>query len=774
MMAWKVVVRSITLIAAVCCLGAVAIAQNVTVSPSHLSFAVPTGGTSPTAAQTATFSVTGEGSVTVASVGIGGAQAGDFSKVQDTCTGVTLNAPAACSVTVAFSSASAPGVLEHASLTFFYGLESSKSVDLTGAAGAIKLFDPTIVAPSNGNATLSNPFTYGSTTLSLSCPATDRTGTVSSTPDGSGFVLEDNYVTLAINGTPANTDHHPDGNVCRGGPADNNNGTLLNDCFTTNYQVPAGGNQLNGRNPDDFANAGNSVLVQQSPNADNAGGVTPIDISGFLPSGPSTVTFTLLDGGGFVAGASLFLKTNCTVAGVQTGGTLVGAPIDPDSPASLTPIFNFNSTGGQHIQFGANYINSNANLGDTPTPTVADTAVPPGSFAALVHGTSAGPAVCMRFSGELDGAGNPQCKAFTITCTIGGTGEASGTNCPQSPARDVLFKATFDSIDTPTSQNQIAPDTGAGFLMGTDNWVSTASNCTFENPGVLATQLCPQNTLTQFVGGDPIAGGTTRTTNSTFIPVLNMPLPITLPVVTSANLLGCLAPTVLPCWQKATTVSVKFFASPAIYPFFNPLPANGFLPAPIQSVTFGTNKATVTPPVPDTTYPIATDIALNNSGACPLVPGGIFTANKTITQDTASGQTFGEGRYILHYFATDCASTEELKFRVKNDQTSNWASFKTVQINIDTTRPTITFLSKTVNTNSRGGTVKITFKCDDPPLADSSLGSGVVTCGPFLFLAPAHTGSVTSTFSVKTQHGTINLNGTDLAGNSAVPVSVPF
>src|SRR5262249_12256 len=159
-----------------------------------------------------------------------------------------------------------------------------------------------------------------------------------------------------------------------------------------------------------------------------------------------------------------------------------------------------------------------------------------------------------------------------------------------------------------------------------------------------------------------------------------------------------------------SAVSVKFFANPAIYPFFNPLPANGFTQAPIQSVTFGTNAATAVPPVPDTTYPIATDIVLNNAGSCPLVPGGIFTTNKPITQDTASGQPFGEGRYILHFFATDCASTEELKFRVKSDPTANWASFKTVQLNIDTHAPTITVTNQVVNTNSHGGTVKVTFK----------------------------------------------------------------
>jgi len=285
----------------------------------------------------------------------------------------------------------------------------------------------------------------------------------------------------------------------------------------------------------------------------------------------------------------------------------------------------------------------------------------------------------------------------------------------------------------------------------------------------------PQDALTQFVGGDPAAGGTTRTTNSTFIPVLNMPLPITVPVVTSANPLGCLLPGILPCWQKSTgSVNVKFFSSPAIYPFFNPLPANGFVAAPIQSVTFGTNLSSTTPAVPDTTYPVPHDVVLNNAGACPLVPSGIFTATGSTSVDTASQQAFTEGRYILHYFATDCANTEELKFKVINSPTANWASFKTVQLNIDATAPVITFVSKVVSTNTKGGTVKVTFHCDDALLADGSLGSGVITCGGMLFLAPAHTGTVTSTFSVKTQHGTITLTGTDLAGNAAVSVPVTY
>jgi hypothetical protein len=775
-------VRLVALIAAVCCLAALGAgmtqAQTVTASPDHLTFALPTGSTPPTSAQTVTFSATGSGSVNnivVSIVGGTGTQPGDFAIVSDTCTGTTLTAPAACTVGVTFTPSQAAGLLSTATLQITNSAsEGPVDVALSGAAGAIKLFDPTLVARSNGNASLSSPFTYGSIPLSLSCPTGEGaiTGTLSSSPDGKGFVLEDNYLTLAIKGTPAGTHNNPAGNVCSGGPADNNNGTLLNDCFSTNYQVLAGAGQLNGKNPDTFANPDNAVLSIQDGNANNAGGLPPINVSTFLAPGVNPTTFTLLDGGGFVAGASLFLATNCSVAGVQTGGTITGNPIDKGSPGSLTPIFPFNSTPGKHIQFGANYLNSAGTTdfgSNNDVPTVTDTAISPASFPALVEGTSAGPAVCMRFTGELDANNNPQCKAFTITCTQGTGTEASGTLCPQSSVRNILFKAVFDSVDTPTSQGQIAPDTGPGFLMGTDNWATHGTTCTFENPGPLATQLCPQDTLTSFQGGDPVSGGTTRTTNSTFIPVLNMPLPITLPVVTTENFFG---------WQRGTTVTVKFFSSPAIYPFFfnfNPLPANGFTAAPIQSVTFGTNPAKAVPPVPDTTYPVPGDITLFNPGGaggaseCPAAPGGIFTTSDTITQDTSTGLAFAEGRYNLHFFATDCASTEELRFRVNSNPNANWASFKTVPVNIDETAPAI----NGATAMRSGNTVKVTYSCSDPALHDGTAGSGVVVCGTYLFFAVPNTGPLTSQFKVNSTSGTIALTAIDLAGNKTT-VNVPF
>jgi hypothetical protein len=799
MMAWKVVVRSITLVAAVCCLAgfgagsASAQGVSVAVSPADLTFGVPISAPPQvlvSAQQFVTVAISGSGSATFNSnsITVNGGN-GDFAITSNTCVG-TIVAPAACQVGVTFTSSMGTGVLETASLSVApVAAPSAITVSLNGALGAFELFPALntnlsrfqgVTWPNSAG----NPVNTAS--VALSCPAEGIRAVLSSSPDGKNNAFQDNTITVTNTIPPQAPATQPTtvtvANVCYGGdtnfqgfsgfPAGSTN------CFQQPYEGAAAG--LLGSNPD-VTPVGDSTFLATF-------GVQPLDLMNpplanpdaelsspifapILVPGPQTLTVTLLDAGGDLGSAALHLVSNCTASGVTTGGTVVAPPVDPNNPASLVPSFPFNNTNGQHIQFSANYLNgkNTTNFGDnTSVPQVADTLVTQSSFPALVHGTSAGPSVCMRFNGELDGNGNPQCKAFTIACTVDNSGTATGTNCPQSTVRNLLFKTVFDSIDTPTSQRQIAAGTGPGFLMGTDAWPTSNTTCTFEAGGPLANQLCPQDTLTQFLGGDPGAGGTARSTNSTFITVLNMPLPFTIPTVRSANLLGCLLPGILPCWQKSTTVSLRFFANPAIYPFFNPLPANGFVAAPIQTVTFGTNPATAMPAVPDPTYPVPNDQVLSNAGTCPLVPGGIFTANTTLAADTSTGQPFAEGRYILHYFATDCAATEELNFTFNSSPTVNWASFKTVQLNIDMTPPTINVTNEVVNTTSKGGTVKLTFSCSDPTLHDAvnSPGSGVITCGPFLFLAPANTGSVTSTFNVKTKTGSIALTATDLAGNS--------
>src|ERR1700730_6552515 len=250
---------------------ALAQSPTLTVSPNSLSFGVPNIG-STSAAQSVTFSATGAGAVTLGTVP---GDNPDFTIATDSCSGVTLKAPAACTVGVTFK----PSVsgLETGMLSFpntVSGEGGPPKVKLSGAPGAIKLFDPINVGNSNPNATLANPFTFGSTTLTLSCPASTETSPLtaklSSTPDGVGNVLVDNFLTLAVNGVAFGSGS-PAGNVCTGGQTDFNGATPESDCFTSAYQGPASNNQLDGQDPDNFTGPVMSTLEGGS------GGGSPLD-----------------------------------------------------------------------------------------------------------------------------------------------------------------------------------------------------------------------------------------------------------------------------------------------------------------------------------------------------------------------------------------------------------------------------------------------------------------------------------------------------------------
>lgn len=70
-------------------------------------------------------------------------------------------------------------------------------------------------------------------------------------------------------------------------------------------------------------------------------------------------------------------------------------------------------------------------------------------------------------------------------------------------------------------------------------------------------------------------------------------------------------------------------------------------------------------------------------------------------------ENVAEGRYNLHYFATDCATTEELNFTPSTSASVNWASFKTVPLNVDLHAPIITNTSWSVVTTRSGPEVTI-------------------------------------------------------------------
>src|ERR1700679_4005650 len=122
---------------------------------------------------------------------------------------------------------------------------------------AIQLFSPANVRVSTQGAGYgSQSISFNTTNLSLSCTE-PITAKISSSSDGSGNVLVDNFIALGVSGaTPAD--------ICRGGTVENGN---QKNCFTPSY-----GNTLSngggiGEDPDTFL---------------PSGGVSPIDISNKL------------------------------------------------------------------------------------------------------------------------------------------------------------------------------------------------------------------------------------------------------------------------------------------------------------------------------------------------------------------------------------------------------------------------------------------------------------------------------------------------------------
>ena len=767
MSARKVVVRSITLIAAVCCLSGsskVANAQSpsAVVNPGSLTFGVITVGQN--ASQNLTFTVTSDSAVNVTAINITGAA--DFTETDNCLNSDAFSFNQGCTVTVRF----APTVTgpQTAQLVFQTNGVNPPAVPLNGGIPFINLFGPLFV-----NATLPNTLAFPGTavatnSVTLSCPANPIVATLSSTPNGSGFVFQDNYIRVT---PPSNvqieaavsTDTPSGVNVCTGGT---NDGGFAS-CFQHAYEGVAP--SFVGKNPD-TAGATADAPPNSSPTFVQTFGVAPIDISGLLTANTTqTVKFELVDVGppqpGFFLGSStLDLLTNCTQTSVAPGGTVTTNPINPGDAGSLVSTLPFDATQGQHIAFTINY-SQGANNGNQVTiqpDTVAhvtNLGIRQADFFNLVQGTSAGPAICLRHTGEVDpNTHETLCKAYVLECTNSGTADGAsdpaGANCGKSALRNLLYEGAFDSLDFPPGSNPIAPFTGPGLLMGPDVWPD-AAHCTFTNPE-LQTQLCPQDTLTEFFGAaDPVAGGTARTTNSTFVPVINMPLPLTLPLV-------------LP-WQHGT-LNVNFLSSPAIYIPTPSRPAHGFRAAPLEGVTFGVTPANQ--PVPEPTFPVPGDNTLFNGGSasqCPSAPGGLAFFHGVLRDSLGNPVLLPEGRYNLHFFATDCASTEELNFKFSNNPTTNWAQFKTVPVTIDNTPPVVSTIALSPANPSKGQKVTASFSCSDPGLANGTQGpgSGVALCGPYIFAGAPSTKTLTVTFTAgKPGVSSFSVTAADLAGNT--------
>jgi len=826
------------------CAGApLAKAQNFAVSPTSVSLGIPTmaspPATPPSAAEILNIFVTGSGPATI-STSVSGPNAPDFvTTLSSQCTG-NITPPALCKLNVTFTDSSAigetPNALETATLTITTnGTPHSIVVPLSGAYGSIKLFFndiaeavsvPTAGFPPNGTF-----YTIQTASPVLSCPATP-TASISGTPDGSGYVFVDNYLTLT--GSSFTSENNPNvyailnaaspvGNICTGGVSDSFNGLIQQDCFSSAYRSyataggSAGNSPLLNIDPDTFADPNNSVIPPGNA-LGPAGGVPPIPLSyyndeeqlvSYFPSGTVNLTITSLDAGYTYGSSSLFLVTNCLYTGSASGNS-TGNPLNTSNPASMiqttSPLPNTPFTFNNWYAFGTGDPGIEPATGTIPNFALVP--IPYSTFESLVAGTPSAPAVCMRVAGLVDSTGAPACGGFQVVCQAP-NGSISGDNCGISTTRNLLDTIEFSSPDIPgppwtVANNMVnscanylstlappiaggtcAVGTGPGLLMFADGVDGNlpAPVCPYPSGSSLYGNQCPVNPLTNYQGannGD--GGGGTKSRQSIYVPVVNMPKPWTVAVI----------PAHLDNWVPAS-FTAAFASFEGLYlGLSNNPPANGFKPAPPYSVTAGVIP--VATGLPDTSLPLNGGMTNYNSnvnqnyplgeGICTATTPPAFVSNMTFTQ-TTSGSPLTEGIYYLPLYTTDCAFTEELYYHPTGSQltdpTANWASFQYLTIGVDTVAPTLTSYAfssagkPAASPFKKGQQVTISYSCTDDFSGIGSCGGGPVVCplapnaGPLSYTTPqipVNT-SKTGTF-------TLTVSATDCAGNSSPQTKVQY
>lgn len=585
---------------------------------------------------------------------------------------------------------------------------------------------------------------FNSNTLNLDCSATQTpvaylSSAVSASPaNSSGNVLVDNN----INVTNLTNNNGPL-NVCTGGVNGSAIGPFEN-CFTSSYQTAASAGSLTGQNPDTFA---------------ATGGVPPLNISSLLLAGqPQQIKIDLVDEGGYVANSSVYLNTNCTLGGVTGPATISGNTIPASNPTQqqLSQDFTFNTGTNKVIDFkydltgaesaGSLTINSagvNPIVSDSPLDPVID-------FPAKVAGTPFSTSICLVHDGEVVD-GKAVCKLYTLTCTTGTGSTATGAQCPASSAsnevlQDIFDGPTFDLNDIPTPGGPTFHE-GIGFLMASEGW--GGGPCTFDPASTLQGLPCPQNLMTSFTGpGLFTSTGQTTRPNSTFISIAKVPEDLT--TVTVSDSQGNPVTVGPGNWINNANPYVKLSSQAPNLAGTLLAGAATFVPSPVKSITYGVSPADSVP-VPGTAIP--TDTVLASPSDCSDPAATTFTApiQQLIGLD--------EGMHLLHYYAQDCAGTEELKF-TKDQSGSYSTSFYTFPINVDTTEPiaSVPTLSPT-GPYYQGQVVTATFQCQDAL-------SGIVQCGGQNFSSIADTGTLTA--SVPTMGSgsqTFTVVAKDAAGN---------
>lgn len=667
----------------------------------------------------------------------------------------------------------------------FVGTYAAVALVLGSAAGvasaqsAVKLFGSTFIRQSQQGTTPTQPVTFNSATVSLSCDATSGapTAVLSSTADGSGKVLVDNFINVSVEtGSGTSTPV----NVCRAGALEPGSPGTQNDCFNTTYQSAAPG--MIGADLDGYT---------------ATGGVTAIDISGLLTAGQLKVKVDLVDTGYLLANASLYLVTSCTQGGVTGPAKITGNPISSSNPTpgQLNQDYDFNSAPGQLVGFTYDLTQSQKDgtlsITDQTIPTTSDVPLDPALWQSqYAMGTSFATSSCLVHTGELIN-GSPACKLYTLTCQVGSGVQAAGALCPRSQLSDEVFTDSFSGpgFDLPdiVGPNGKTYHQGVGFLMSAEGW--TGGQCTFDSASGLQQLDCPQNLLTNLTMTSESAplvqslapvrsarvvslvrissfsmnlDGTGTHPNSTFLSVAQVPEDLTTVTVQGAHAGG---------WVNSHTITLGLVSEPPVLPNTVPNYQN-FVAAPIKSITYGLSPAGMVPP---TKFAVPGDVTLTNPAGCPKpAPQAATFAPVSQTLPVTA-----DGEYALHYFAQDCAGTQELKF--VGDSASGWTStFFTVPVNVDTVIPVVasgpTFsvapstIDGTANAFTLNQPVNVSYSCTDDR-------AGVATCGQASYGSPGTLNTGTLTYALDTSsvgQKTLTVEVTDAAGNVGTPVSVTY
>jgi hypothetical protein len=436
------------------------------------------------------------------------------------------------------------------------------------------------------------------------------------------------------------------------------------------------------------------------------------------------------------------------------------------TPFNANPVqtFTFNPPGNNTEDvYTADYSHGTSLTNPDATPLISSLQITPADWPTWVNGTPFATTSCIPTNGA-----NGNCVSKKQLCTTPTNATPAGDNCPVSSDKNIILSATFDAPTFPDG-------TVFGVAEGNDTW--TGGVCSFVLGSAEGPLSCPQNGLVSFTGPGEYTGSRgTKSTNSVYVWYTGLRAPST-QVSGFVNAAG---------WTNTATPKGNFTGTPPTPPNPN---SNNMVVAPIASITYGVNDANQLPP--STVLPVPGDTTLtnptplNNTPGCPNpIPAQPPLPSSFTTAQVTLGPFADGSSNRLHYFTTDCADTEDLKF-TKNLLTGIWSTnFNSININVDLTAPKISgpTLSPASTTNNGvansyllGQSVTASYSCSDPLPIGGGLASGVAMCGSNNTNGVQTTPTFTSPVPTSTVGNSLNftVNAADVAGNTATS-SAPY